>query len=305
MHTIVELIKETIHDWMEDKAPRLSAALAYYTMFAIPPLLALLVLVAGAFFGREAVTGRMLSSIQGVTGARGATAVRGVLQQAGANPHQNAIGQVIAIVLLLFGAIGVFQQLKDALNTIWGVEPKPGRGIKGFIKDYVLSFAMLLGTGFLLLVSLVVSTALTALGTFLSRSLPGGSVLWHVVNILISIAVIACMFALLFKYMPQIQVRWKDIWVGAIATAVLFLLGQYAVGIYLGRGTVGSSWGAAGSVIVLLVWVYYSSLILFLGAEFTKVYTNRLGSHAQPEPDARPVTQEEQQEQGIPRRRQA
>jgi membrane protein len=196
------------------------------------------------------------------------------------------IATVVAVATLLIGASGVFGQLQDALNTVWGVEPKEGRGVWGFIKDRFLSFVAVLGTGFLLLVSLVLSSALAALGKWFSGSLPLPEAVLQAINFLLSFIVITGLFALIFKVLPDAKVAWRDVWIGAALTAVLFTIGKFAIGLYLGKSNVASAYGAAGSLVIVLVWVYYSAQILLYGAEFTQVYANRFGERIVPAPDA-------------------
>jgi membrane protein len=285
LKTGFEIVKHTFADWSDDRAPRLGAALAYYTIFSIAPLLLIVVAVAGLAFGREAAQNQIMEQLSGLIGQNGAEMLQTMLKAAD-KPHAGAMATVIGVVTLLFGATGVFIQLQDALNTIWEVKPKPGQGIMGFIRHRILSLAMVFGIGFLLLVSLVVSAGLAAAGKWLGGTLPGGEELWQVLNFLISFAVIALMFTLMFKYLPDVKVSWKDVWLGGAVTALLFTLGKYALGMYLGRSSVSSAYGAAGSLIVVLLWVYYSAQILFLGAEFTQVYANRFGKKLEPSDNA-------------------
>jgi membrane protein len=301
LKAVVRLLAATIHSWREDKAPRLGAALAYYTIFSIPPLLMLLIGMASLVFGREAVEGRIVGTIQGLIGAGGAAAIQDMLRNAHASGH-GLIATVIGFVTLLLGASGVVSSLKDALNTIWEIEPKPGRGVLAFLKDYIFSMSLALAAGFLLLVSLAVSAALAALGDYLGRVLPGGAGVWGTVNVVLSVLVIGFLFAVLFKYLPSARVAWKDVLLGGLFTSVLFTVGETLIGLYLGRTKVGSAFGAAGSLVVILVWVYYSSMILFFGAEFTQAYARLYGSRIVPDRDARPVADEQREQQGIPRR---
>jgi membrane protein len=210
------------------------------------------------------------------------------------------LGTIVGIVVLLFGASGVFGELQDSLNTIWEVAPRPGRGIWGVIKDRFFSFTMVLGVAFLLLVSLVVSTALAALGHWLSNSIAGVEWLWQILNFLISLAMIALLFALLFKVVPDVKIRWRDVWIGASVTAVLFTIGKLLIGLYVGKAGVASPYGAAGSLVVIVVWVFYSAHILFVGAEFTQVYARAFGSPLEPARGAVAVTEEARAQQGIP-----
>jgi membrane protein len=296
---ILRLFRSTWSSWSEDKAPRLSAALAYYTVFSIPPLLVLLTTMAGWVFGREAVQGYVLRSISHVVGPQGALAVEDMLRSTDQRSYESIIAAIIGVVTLILGASGVFGQLKDALNTLWEVEPVNGRGRLAFLRQYVFSMMMLLGTGFLLIVSLAASAALAALGDYLGRTLPGGHALWQVANFGISVVVIAVLFAILFKFIPDGWVAWRDALIGGAVTSLLFTGGEMLIGYYLGRTNVGSAFGAAGSLIVVLAWVYYSSTIFFFGAEFTKSYAMEFGDRVRPDPHAVPVTAEARRQQGL------
>ncbi len=295
---IIDLLKATWNEWNEDKAPRLGAALAYYTAFSIAPLLLIIIAIAGLIFGEQAARGQIVGQIQGLVGEQGAQLIQTMLQNA-QKPSANLIASIIGIVTLVLGALGVFGQLQDALNVIWEVAPKPGRGIVGVIKDRLLSFSMVIGTGFLLMVSLVLSAGVAAAGAFFGNLVPGPALLLEVLNFIISFAVITLMFAVIYKYLPDAKIAWSDVWVGAAATALLFTIGKFAIGWYMGRSTIGSTYGAAGSLAVLLIWVYYSAQILFFGAEFTQVYANQYGSHVVPAKDALSVTEAARAEQGM------
>jgi len=279
MKRYFNLFKQAFSEFGEDKAQRLGAALAYYTIFSLAPLLLIAIAIAGLVFGREAAQGEIFGQLSGVLGSQAAEAVQEMVKSAN-KPKSGTIATIIGIVTLLFGAAGVFGQLKDALNTIWNVEPKKSGGIMTMIKDRFLSFAMVFGTGFLLLVSLVLDSAVAAAGHFLGNRLPGGEVLWQGVQIVLSLAVVTLLFALIFRFLPDIHPTWRDVWFGAVFTAVLFVLGKFGLGIYFGKSAVGSSYGAAGSLVLLLLWVYYSAQILFFGAEFTQVYARKHGSMA-------------------------
>ena len=284
------LLKETISDWSDDSAARLAAALAYYTLLSIAPMVVLAVAIAGLAFGDEAARGQISQQIGAVVGGQAAEAVEAIARNARA-PDTGVLSSVLGVIVLLFGASGVFGELQSSLDTIWEVQPKPGRGILGVIKDRFFSFTMVLGVAFLLLVSLVLSTALSALGRYLSGALPGGAMLWTALNFVLSLGLITLLFALIFKVVPDAEIRWRDVWVGALVTAALFTVGKLLIGLYLGRSTFASSYGAAGSVVALVVWVYYSSQIVFLGAEFTQVYARRFGSRIKPSDNAVPAEQ--------------
>jgi membrane protein len=270
------LLKQTAAEWSEDKVPRLGAALAYYTIFSIVPLLIIIIAMIGLFFGQEAAESHILNQLAGLVGQQSAEAIRDMLQRAD-QPSSGVVATVIAMVTLLLGASGLFGQLQDALNTIWGVEPKPGRGIWGLIQDRFLSFMAVLGTGFLLLVSLVLSAALSALGKWFGGILPVPEAVLQTLNLLVSFGVITLLFAMMFKLLPDARIAWRDVWVGAGITALLFTLGKFLIGLYLGKSDVGSAYGSAGSLVIVLVWVYYSAQILLFGAEFTQVYANAGG----------------------------
>jgi len=274
------LFKFSYREWKEDHSSRLAAALAYYTIFSLAPLLIIAIAVAVLLWQRDAVQQQVLNQIGGLVGAQGQTFVAGLLQSA-SHPAQGIIATIIGIITLLFGALGAFNELQNALNTIWGVEEKKVTGLWNTIRQQVinrfLSFAMILGIGFLLLVSLVVSTGLTAMGTWLGSVLPFQQLILQIINLVISIGFITVLFAFIFKFLPDAEIAWRDVWAGAFFTAVLFSIGKTAIGLYLGSRAVATTFGAAGSLVILLLWIYYSAQILFFGAEFTQVYANRLG----------------------------
>ncbi|HEX9989709.1 MAG TPA: YihY/virulence factor BrkB family protein [Chloroflexia bacterium] len=294
---IFELVRDTFKDWSEDKAARLGASLAYYTIFSIGPLLVIVISIASIVFNDA--SNQVANTISGMVGPDAGDIVKKTIENANKGGG-NIIATGIGIVTLLFGAAGVFGQLKDALNTIWEVAPKPGAGIVGMLKDRFLSFTMVLGTGFLLLVSLVISAALSALSGVLSDLIPGAEIIGQVVNFLVAFLVIMLMFALLFKFLPDMKIAWSDVWIGAAVTALLFLLGQFGLSFYITSGNVGSAFGAASALVIILVWIYYSSQILFLGAEFTQVYTNRYGSRVRPAANAEFITEEQRAQEGMP-----
>ena len=283
--SIFKLIKEAFTEWQQDKASLLAAALAYYTVFSITPLLVIAIAIAGAVFGREAAQGEIVTQINQLVGQQGAEAIETALQNAN-QPELGSIASVISIVVLLIGASGVFAQLQEALNTVWNVKPKPNAGIWGFIRKRLLSFGVVLAIGFLLLVSLVFSAILSGISKLQINLLPGMTSFWQLLNFAISFGVISLLFALIYKYLPDVKIRWKDVWVGAIITALLFTIGKYLIGLYLGSGSLGSAYGAAGSLIVFLAWVFYSAQILLFGAEFTQVYARKYGKKIHPDSHA-------------------
>ncbi len=291
------MLKEAGSDFLEDKAPRLGAALAYYTVFSLAPLLVIVIAIAGVFFGRAAVQGHIARQFRDLVGDEGARAVQAMIVNAD-RPGAGLVAGIVGVVMLLVGATGLFGQLQDALNTIWEVEPRPGRGVWGLIRDRLLSFSMVLGTTFLLLVSLVVSTALAALGNFVGGE--AASALGQVVHFGVSFAVITLLFAMIYRYLPDAKIAWQDVWFGALTTALLFSVGKVGLGLYLGRGSVGSAYGAAGSLAVLLIWIYYSSQIFLFGGELTKAFAQLSGKPIEPTANARRVSEEQREEEGIP-----
>jgi len=277
MKRYFNLFKQAFAEFGQDKVPRLGAALAYYTIFSIAPLLLIAIAIAGFVLGREAVQGELFGQLRGVLGSSAAGAVQEMVKNA-AKPKTGIIATITGVLTLILGASGVFGQLKDALNTIWDVEPKQTSGVMGFIKERFLSVAMVFGVAFLLLVSLILDTVLATMGKFAQSHLPGGEALWQVVQIAFSFCVVTVLFALIFRFLPDLKIQWHDVWLGAALTSLLFVLGKFALGLYLGKAAVGSSFGAAGSLVVLLLWVYYSAQILLFGAEFTQVYARSTGS---------------------------
>jgi membrane protein len=283
-----DLVKETFAEWSRDKASRLAAALSYYTIFSVAPLLIIAIAVAGLVFGREAATRQLAAEVEGLLGPQGAEVIQGLLQNA-SKTGAGIVATAVGVGTLLLGASGAFAQLQDALNTIWEVKPKAGRGVRGMLRDRFLSFSLVLAIGFLLLVSLVLSAALAAVGKYLAGILPVSSALMQGLNFALSFAVTTFLFALIFKVLPDVRIRWRDVWIGAAVTALLFSVGRFLIGLYLGRSSVSSAYGAAGSLVVLLVWIYYSAQILLLGAEFTQVYASKFGNGMTPKPNAERV----------------
>lgn len=273
------LVKQAAVDWVDDQAPRLGAALAYYTVFSIAPLMLVVVGVAGLAFGPEAAQGKVVQELSGLIGRSGAETIQELLVNA--RKHDSGLlPTVVGLVTLLLGASGVMMELRAALNQVWDVKAPPTSGILGMVRERLASFGMVVAVGFLLLVSLLVSTALAAADTWFRGRLPGSSLVLHALSAVVSLAVVTVLFALVFKFLPDAKVAWRDVWIGAVLTAVLFTVGKTLIGVYLGRSSVASAYGAAGSLVVLLAWVYYAAQIVFFGAELTQVYAARHGSHA-------------------------
>lgn len=278
----IKLLKVTFSEYNEDKVPLLAAALAYYTVFSLAPLLLIVIAIAGSVFGEEAAQGEIVGQIQGLIGREGAEAIQVMLQNTQQPNSGGTVATVLGIVTLLFGATGVFGQLQDALNIIWDVQPKPGRGVKNFIQTRLLSFAMVVVIGFLLLVSLVISAVLAGVSHFFGEMFPGFILGGQILNLVISFGTTTLLFASIYRFLPDVHVPWKNLWIGAAVTAFLFTIGKSMIGLYLGNSGVGSTYGAAGSLVVILIWVFYSAQILLLGAEFTQVYSKYRGSPIQP-----------------------
>ncbi len=295
------LIEETYSEWNEDKAVRLAAALAYYTSLSLAPILIIAISVAGLAFGHEAARSQIMSQIQGLIGSQGAEAIESAVESA-SQSREGAIATYVGIAYLLFGASGVFGQLQDALNAIWDVEPVPGGGITGIIKSRFFSFTLVLGTGFLLLVSLVLSAVLAGFGEYIRSLFQEFTLILQAIDFLTSLLVTALLFALIFKVVPDADIAWSDVWIGAAVTAILFAFGRFLIGFYLGQSAIGSVYGAAGSLAIILIWVYYSANILLAGAEFTQVYANMMGSRVVPKEGARLATRKKHDQEGLNRR---
>src|SRR5687768_1909799 len=277
LRSVVGLFTETLGEWYEDRAPRLGAALAYYMVFALAPGLIFIIGVAALVLGEEQARSQIIAEIGDLVGPRTAEALQATIESV-RREGGGLLPTTLGVVTLLFGLWGLFGELQDALNTVWGVTTKPGRGVLVIVKERFWSFAMVVGVGFLLLVSLAVSAWIAAMGKFLGGVLSVPAALLETVNAVFSTVVVAAMFALIFKFLPDVTVAWRNVWLGAAVTAVLFTAGKSLIGLYLGRTAVGSAYGAAGSLVVILIWIYYSAQILFFGAEFTKVYTRRAGA---------------------------
>lgn len=301
LQTIWGFLKEVYQEWNDDKVPRLAAALAFYTIFSLAPFLVIVIAIAGLAFGQEAATNQIVTQIDGLVGREGAETVQDIIQRAN-QPRTGILATVIGILTLLWGATGVFGGLQDALNTIWGVQPRPDLGWKATLYTRATSFGVVLGTGFLLLVSLVLSAFLGALGGTLSSLLPNEAytVFWQVVNFFIGLAITTALFAMIYKLLPDVDIVWSDVIVGAVITAVLFSIGRYLIGLYLGNSNFTDTYGASAAVIIILIWVNFATMLLLFGAEITYVYAKRYGSQIKPSAHAVPLTPEARADQGIP-----
>nr|WP_155707432.1 YihY/virulence factor BrkB family protein [Gloeocapsopsis dulcis] len=291
-------MKETIAEWNKDKVARIAAALAYYTIFSLAPLLIIVIAITGSVFGEDAARNEIVAQIEGLVGRDGAEFIQTAIENA-SQPAEGTFASVISIAVLLFGATGLFAELQDALNTVWEVKPKPEQGLLNVIRNRFLSFAMILGIGFLLLVSLVLSAGLAGVVNFFSNWLPFLGPFLQLLSFIFGFLVTTFLFAAIYKILPDVKITWGDVWIGAIITSFLFSIGRFLLGQYLGNNSFGSIYGAAGSLVVVLAWVFYASQILLLGAEFTQVYARRFGSGITPAENAVPLTPEAHAEQGL------
>ncbi len=272
------ILKDAASDWVDDGAMRLSSSLAYYAIFSLAPLLVIVISMAGLIFGEDAARGQLSHQIAALAGKGAGEAIQSAVQSSAAQKSAGVWATVLSTALLLFGASTVFAELKDSLNSVWGVVVKPGRPFFTLLHDRFFSFSIVLAIGFLLLVSLVISVVLAALGLYLSGRFQLPPAVWQAWDLVISFAVVSGLFAMIFKLLPNVRLRWRDVWLGAVATSLLFSLGKLVIGYYLATSSVASSFGAAGSVVIVLSWIYYSACILFFGAEITKGYVRKFGS---------------------------
>ena len=288
---ILSVTKDTIAEWQEDGAARLAAAMAYYTTFSLAPLLIVVLAIAGLLGGRDATQGLILNQVEDLVGIQGREFVVSMIENASSSTDVGVAASILGSLTLFIAALGAFNALQYSLNRIWDVETKPiegwGKRVLDFIFKRLLSFSMLLAIGFLLIVSLVVSAGLSALSEFLGSIPVLSTLVLQILNLLVSFGLITLLFALMFKFIPDIEISWNNVWLGAAITAAFFLIGKFLIGLYLGRSDIGNTFGAAGSMALIMIWVYYSSQILFLGAEFTQVYAKRTGK--QPDPDQHAV----------------
>ena len=276
-----QMIKAAVKAWVDDYAPSMGAALSYYTLFSLAPLLIIVIAVAGMVFGQEAAQGEIVAQLRGIMGEEGAVAVEGMLKAA-REPAKGVVATIVGIAILLLGATAIFGELQSALDRIWRVPaPKEESGIWHLLRTRLLSFGLVLGLGFLLVVSLVVSAALAALGKWWGGWFEGWDVFLEILNFAVSFGIFTLLFAMIYKIMPRANIPWRDVWTGAAVTALLFTIGKVLIGLYLGKSSLASGFGAAGSLVVLIAWVYYSAQIFLFGAEYTWVYANRHGSRVQ------------------------
>jgi membrane protein len=276
------LFKRALGGWWSDNVPRLGASLAYYTLFSIAPVLLVAIAIAGFVFGANAVRGEVVAQLRDLVGEQGARTVQSLLESAN-RPAAGVFATVVGVITFILTSTGAFLELQAALNNIWRVQPKANVNVKDFLLTRLKGLALVVGVGFLLLVSLVVSAGLAALGNYIGGFMPGWVITANVLNVLVSLGAITLLFAMVYKVLPDVKLGWRDVWVGAGTTAALFTLGKFVIGFYLGRAGATSTYGAAGSVIVVLLWVYYASQIVLLGAEFTRVWTEWHGRRAPPE----------------------
>lgn len=295
--SVWQITKDAYSEWSEDKASRLAAALAFYTMLSLAPLLIVVLKIVGAVWGTKAAKGQLFDYINQTVGSRGAEAIQGMI--ANDLPNGGGLATIISLLILIYSGSNVFAELQDSLNTIWEVQPKPDRPWWATVKDRAFSFGLVLVVAFLLLVSLVLSSMLSILS---AHFLPSTGWIAEILHLVISLVVITGLFGLMFKYLPDVHIRWRYVWIGAAITAVLFTIGKFLLGLYLGRASTVSVYGAFGSLVALLLWTYYSAQIFFFGAEFTQVYVERHGGRGQVAENAVPITEEARAHQGLPRK---
>lgn len=284
-----KLVKQTFKAYSNDDTWTLGAALSYYTVFSLAPILVIVIACMGFFFGREAVQGEVFGQLAQFLGADGAKDVQDMLKAA-YKPGTGLLATIIAVIVLIYGSTSVFYQLQTSLDRIWHVRPKPSGGIKKYIRDHILSFAMILGIGFLLLVSLVISAGLQGFSDYINHhwaKIPAAVL--DILEVILSIGVFTLLFAMIYRFLPDAEVKWKYVWAGSIATAALFELGKFLIGLYIGKAGVANAYGAAGSIVLVLVWVNYSSQLVFLGASFTWIYACDSGYKIEPTLEAEKI----------------
>ncbi|MEO9147088.1 MAG: YihY/virulence factor BrkB family protein [Ginsengibacter sp.] len=283
LKAIWKILKDSLTGFADDKVMKMSSSLAYYTIFAMAPLLIIIISLSGIFLGQEAAQGKVYEQLVSFIGTNSASQLQEMIKNASLSGKSN-VAAIIGIVTLIIGATTVFSEIQDSINTIWGLKPKPKKGWLKFLKNRFLSFSIIIGLGFLLLVSLSISTLIDSFSNSLKAYFPHATVvLFYIINIVITLVIITAIFATIFKVLPDAKIKWKDVLIGSIFTAILFMLGKFGISFYISKSQVGSTYGAAGSLIILLVWVYYSSIILYFGAEFTKAFAMKFGSAIHPD----------------------
>jgi membrane protein len=286
LRSVFSLLKHTAYAFSEDNAFKLAASLSYYTIFALAPLLIIIISLSGFFFGKEAVQGKIYEQLNDLVGSDTALQIQQIISNA-QHSHATTTGAVIGIVILFIGATGVFTEIQGSINFIWSVRAKPKKGWLKYLGNRLLSFSLVIGLGFVLLVSLIINALLTLLNKRLVARFPHYNPdLFNAANSVIILAVITCLFAVIYKVLPDAKIAWKDAWIGSLVTAGLFLVGKYLIGVYLGKANLGLTYGTAASVVIILTWVYYSSMILYFGAEFTKIYALHSGEGIRPKQTA-------------------
>ena len=293
----VGLLKESFKGFSENKVPKLSASLAYYTVFSLGPLLIVIIFLCSIFLGKEAVEGTIYTQMQGFVGDDAAKQTEDIIKNASVT-GKGTVAATIGIITLILGATTVFGEIQDSINDIWGLKPKPKQGWLKLIKNRLLSFGIIASLGFLLLVSLAVTAIVEGIGNRLKQAFPDVTVVvFYIINLALTLGVTTLLFAVIFKVLPDAKIKWKDVWAGAIATSILFIIGKFAISFYISKTNVGSTYGAAGSLVILLVWIYYSSIILYFGAVFTKAYAMKYGGAIKPN-DYAVVTEKVEVEKG-------
>ncbi len=279
--TIWTIVRDSAIEWVNDSAPRLAASLAFYTILSITPVLMIVLAFVGAVYGQDAASGKLISQLGGIFGEAGAEVIRTAIEKSD-HPSTGLFATLTGIATILLGASGIFGELQASLNTVWNVKAKPGRGLVGIVRDRFLSFGMVLVVGFVLLVTLVLSTTLAAFGAYLEGLVPGLPAFIHVANFVLSFLLVTTLFAMIFKFLPDVRIGWRDVVFGALVTSLLFTIGKHLIALYLGKAGVATPYGAAGSLVAFVVWIYYSGLILFYGAELTQVAMKRYGRTIEP-----------------------
>lgn len=291
LKSLVGLFKSAYKGFSDDKVPKLGGSLAYFTLFSLGPMLLVVIFFAGIFLGKQMIEGSLNTQMTQLIGAEAAQQLQQIIKSASTSKG-SGVAALVGIVTLLLGATSVFTEIQDSINTIWRLKLKPKQGMMRLLKSRLLAFGIIGGIGFLLLVSLIASAFVEGLGENLEKLIPGiGIRVFYWINQALTLAVASLLFALIFKVLPAARIRWRDVWPGALLTALLFILGRFAISFYISKSDFGNTYGAAGSLVVLLVWIYYSSLILYFGAEFTKAYSNKFGAGIRPRGYAEQITE--------------